>query len=69
MADYLRTLMDGLCSEDQADLAALMAARSEADRREAAYLAALPVRMSEIAGEFSELLPDGMRLEWVTRDA
>jgi hypothetical protein len=69
MADYLRTLMDGLCSDDQIDLASYMAACSEAERREAAFRAALPARMDEIADMFSEDLPDGMRFKWVTLDA
>lgn len=69
MADYLRSLMDGLPAEDQADVAAFMAARDEADRAEAAYRAALPGRIAGIADDLSTLLPDGMRFEWGPADA
>ena len=44
--------------------AAEAAFRAEQD----AYVAALPVRMQEIAGQLSEALPDGLRFEWTGDD-
>ena len=64
MADHLRAVIDTLSPADQAEVAGLMAASSEMDRREAAYVAALPGRVADIADDLSALLPEGMRFEW-----
>ena len=68
MADHLRSVIDSLSPEDQAEVAGLMAAGSEARVREAAYAAALPGRMADIEDLINErcagLLPEGMRFEW-----
>ena len=64
MADYLRTLMDRLGADDQAEVVSLMAATTESERREAAYMAALPGRMASLEDMVSDLLPEGMRVEW-----
>ena len=69
MADHLRTVIDTLSPEDQAEVAGLMAAGSELERREAAYMAALPGRMADIADDLSDLLPEGLRFEWGPADA
>lgn len=73
MADHLRTLISSLPLEDQAEVAGLMAASSEMERREAAYAAALPGRMADIADLINDgcgdLLPEGMRFEWGPADA
>ena len=65
-ADHLHTLIASLPPGDQAEVASYMAARSEAERREARYLASLPPRMGEMADDLSALLPEGMRFEWVS---
>ena len=68
MADHLRTVIDTLSPEDQAEVAGLMAASSEMERREAAYAAALPGRMADFVDLINEhcadVLPEGMRFEW-----
>ena len=69
MADHLRTVIDTLSPEDQAEVAGLMAASSELERREAAYMAALPGRLASLEDMVSDLLPEGMRFEWGPADA
>lgn len=73
MADHLRTLISSLPLEDQADVVSLMAATTPAQREEAAYAAALPGRMADIADLINDgcgdLLPEGMRFEWGPADA
>ncbi len=73
MADYLRTVISSLSPEDQAEVAGLMAATTQAQREEAAYAAALPGRMADIEDLSNEgcagLLPEGMRFEWGPADA
>ena len=73
MADHLRSVIDTLSPEDQAEVAGLMAASSELERREAAYMAALPGRMADIEDLINEgcagLLPEGVRFEWGPADA
>lgn len=69
MADYLRSLMDRLPADDQAEVVSLMAATTESERREAAYMAALPGRMASLEDMVSDLLPEGLRFEWGPADA
>ncbi|MGO8886854.1 MAG: hypothetical protein ACLQI7_24825 [Streptosporangiaceae bacterium] len=69
MADHLRTVIDSLSPEDQAEVAGFMAASSETERREVAYMAALPGRMAGIGDMISDLLPEGLRFEWGPADA
>ena len=73
MADYLRSVISSLPLEDQAEVAGLMAATTQAQREEAAYAAALPGRMAGIEDLINEnragLLPEGMRFEWGPADA
>ena len=73
MADYLRSVISSLPLEDQAEVAGLMAATTQAQREEAAYAAALPGRMADIEDLINErcagLLPEGMRFEWGPADA
>ncbi len=56
----------------RASLASLDAAEAEYRAREAAYLAALPARMAAVSDEINErlhgVLPEGMRLGWVSAD-
>lgn len=42
------------------------AAEAEYQAREQAYVAALPGRVQEIAGQLSDALPDGLRFEWTS---
>ena len=73
MADYLRSVISSLPLEDQAEVAGLMAATTQAQREEAAYAAALPGRMADIEDLINEgcadLLPEGLRVEWGPADA
>lgn len=41
---------------------------AELRARDEAFKADLPRRKQELAGEFSEMLPDGMRFEWAPGD-
>lgn len=52
MADHLHSLISSLPPGDQAEVAS--------------FMAALPARMAYLADEFSDLLPDGLRFEWVS---
>ena len=50
MADHLRTVIDGLSPEDQADVAG--------------YMAALPDRMAWVEDLITEALPEGLAFEF-----
>lgn len=69
MADHLRSVIDTLSPEDQAEVASYMAARDEADRAEAEYVARLPGWLTGMVDAVSEGLPDGVRLQWTWPDA
>lgn len=64
MADYLRSVISSLPIEDQAEVAGMMAASTESERRELAYMAAIPGRVAGLEDALSDLLPEGMRFEW-----
>ena len=51
MADHLRTVIDGLSPEDQADVAGYMATR-------------LPERMAWVEDLITEALPEGLAFEF-----
>lgn len=49
---------------DDAEMASCIAARAEADAREAAYAADRRSLAGALARQLSEMLPEGMRFEW-----
>ena len=64
MADHLRTVIDGLSPEDQADVAGYMAAPGGLERREAEFMARLPARMAWVEDLITEALPEGLAFEF-----